>query len=221
MSAALSTKPVAVPISVPRTAPRRRSLAQGALAVLLIAGGALTAGYVVLRMGSTQDYLAVARPVQARAVITQDDLVVVRVNDAVGIEPITASKINLVIGKRAVMTLVPGTLLTAAQLTATAVPAPGHQLIGLGLEDDQMPKTRLKPGAQVLLVVLPESNAALGPGAGPTELVPPQTVSATVVDITLQEGGDTLVNVEIETGYGPTVAALAAEDRIVVTLVGG
>jgi hypothetical protein len=220
MSTAISSKPASAPIAVARQAPRRRSLAQGALAVLLIVSGALTAGYVVLRMGSTHDFLAVSRPVAARTEITLADLTVVRVNEAVGIDPIPAGKINQVVGKRAVMALVPGTLLTAAQLTANAVPAPGKQLVGLGLEEDQMPRVRLKPGARVLLVVLPEENAANDPNAPSVDLVPPPTIEGIVVDIAPQEGGDTLVNVEVDAGSAATVASLSAQDRIVVTLVG-
>jgi hypothetical protein len=220
MSTALSTKPAVGAIAVARTAPRRRSVAQGALAVLLIVGGALTAGYVVLRMGDTHDFLAVGRPVDARAEITRDDLISVRINDAVGLDPIPTSKIDQVIGKRAVMPLLPGTLLTAAQLTAVAVPAPGYQLIGLGLEDGQLPGSRLSAGVKVLLVVVPPVNV-IGAKDNASELVPPQTVAATVVDVTKPETGNkTLVNVEVATAYAPTVAALAANERIIVTLAG-
>jgi hypothetical protein len=221
MSTAVSTKPVAGTIAVARTAPRRRSVLQGALAVLLIVAGALTAGYVALRIGSTHDFLAVGRPVAARATITAADLVVVRVNEAVGLEPIAASKINSVIGKRAVMALVPGTLLTPKQLTATPVPGPGNQLIGLGLADDQMPKSRLRAGVAVLLVVLPETGSSANANAVSSDLVPPRTIVATVIDIAAAtRGSQTLVNVEVAAVDAPTVATLAAKNRIIIVLAG-
>ncbi|MEV6968963.1 flagellar biosynthesis protein FlgA, partial [Hamadaea sp. NPDC051192] len=74
MSTVATGKPPAPPLAVPRLAPRRRSFLQGALALLLIIAGALTAGYVVQRIGATHDYLAVARPVGAGAEIAAADL---------------------------------------------------------------------------------------------------------------------------------------------------
>ncbi|GAA1398697.1 SAF domain-containing protein [Catellatospora coxensis] len=208
----------AAPIPVPRTAPRRRSLAQGALAVLLIIVGALTAAYVAQRIGGTHDYLAMARPVGKGAQISREDLVVVRVNQAVGLRPIPAANAAQVIGKRAVMALVPGTLLTLDQVTETPVPAPGHQLIGLALGEDRMPSAaRLSVGAQVLLVVVPERTG--GPDA--PDLVPPRTVTATIVSLSPgTRSGRTVINVEVATVDAPSVAALAAADRIVLALDG-
>ncbi|MFC7243838.1 SAF domain-containing protein [Catellatospora aurea] len=209
----------AAPIPVPRTAPRRRSVAQGALAVLLIIVGALTAAYVAQRIGSTQDYLAMARPVGKGALIAREDLVVVRVNQAVGLRPILAANAARVIGKRAVMALVPGTLLTLDQVTETPVPAPGHQLIGIALGEDKMPSaSRLSVGAQVLLVVVPERGG--GSNDGP-DLVPPRTVTATIVQLAAgARSGQWVINVEVATVDAPSVAALAAGDRIVLVLDG-
>jgi hypothetical protein len=221
MSTATSTRPATGTLAVVRTAPRRRSIAQGALAVLLIVGGALTAGYVAQRMGSTHDFLAVARPIGAGAQLTAADLLTVRVNDAVGLRPIPAGRANTVIGKHAVMGLVPGTLLTMAQLTDSPIPSPGHQLIGLALDEDQMPGSRLAVGAAVLLVVIPDKNVAVGADPNAPDLVPPRTITATVVDITASSTkGQTLLNVEVATADAATVAALAADDRIVIALAG-
>jgi hypothetical protein len=195
---------------------------QGALAVLLIAAGALTAAYVAERMGSTQDFLAVARPVGAGGEIHAEDLIKVRINEAVGLRPIPASNAGDVIGKHAVMALVPGSLLTMEQLTDTPVPRPGHQLIGISLGENQLPGgTRIHAGSGVLLVVLPKNS----PGApGGTDLVPPRTIAATVVDIRPPAGdafrGSTLINLEVTTVDAPTVAALAAEGRLVIALAG-
>lgn len=220
MSIATSTRPAAAPLAVARNAPRRRSFAQGALAVLLIAAGALTAGYVVQRMGSTHDFLAVARPVGAGAEITSADLVVVRVNDAAGLRPVPAGRLNGVLGKHAMMALVPGTLLTDAQLTDVPIPSPGHQLIGLALEEDQIPGSRLSVGASALLVVIPQRNASIS-GEAPTDLVPPRTIEARIVDLTPSvTQGETLINIEVATVDAATVAALAADDRIVIALAG-
>jgi hypothetical protein len=197
---------------------------QGALAILLIVAGALTAGYVAQRMGSTHDFLGVGRSLGRGAQITADDLMIIRVNDAIGLKPIPASRAATVIGKHAVMALVPGTLLTMEQVTDIPIPAPGHQLIGLGLEEDQMPSSRLNVGVNVLLVVVPPKNQVVLPdkeGTTAADLVPPRTFNATVID--LKPGtkqGHMLMNVEVTTADAPTVAALASDDRIVIALAG-
>ncbi|WP_162907308.1 SAF domain-containing protein [Allorhizocola rhizosphaerae] len=204
-----------------KAAPRRRSVMQGALAVLLIVAGALTAGYVALRIGSTHDFLGVAKPVGKGAEIKADDLMVIRVNDAVGLKPIPLSRANTVVGKRAAVPLVPGTLLTPEQVTDHPVPAQGNQLLGLSLSEDRLPVARVKVGASVLLVVTPKKNSVGGSGENAGDLVPPRTIAGTVVDVkpgTRQ--GDTIVNVEVSTADAPTVAAMHAEDRIVLTLAG-
>ncbi|MCP2325348.1 hypothetical protein HDA40_003855 [Hamadaea flava] len=219
MSTVATGKPPAPPLAVPRLAPRRRSLLQGALALLLIIAGALTAGYVVQRIGATHDYLAVARPVGAGAEITAPDLVIVRVNSALGLRPIPAGQARDVVGKHAVMALVPGTLLTLDQLTDDAIPGPGKQLVGLLLKEDRMPATRVRIGASAVLVVIPDKTALSAQNT--PELVPPRTIAARVTDVKPgHTEGETLVNVEVATADAPTVAAMAADDRIALALTG-
>jgi hypothetical protein len=212
------------PISVAKAAPRRRSVMQGALAVLLIVAGALTAAYVAQRVGSTQDFLGVARRVEAGAQIQAADLIKVRINEAVGLRPIPAGQAASVIGKHAVMALVPGSLLTMEQVAVTSIPRPGHQLLGVSLNDDQLPAGgRVKAGASVLLVVLPKKTP--GSEDPDADIVPPRTISATIIDIRPPTAGSgtrgvTLLNVEVVTADAPAVAALAAENRIIVALAG-
>lgn len=219
MSIATTTRTPAAPMTVPRTAPRRRSVMQGALAVLLIIVGALTAGYVAQRIGTTHNYLAVARPVGAGQEITSSDLIVVRVNSAIGLRPVPADRADRIVGKHAVMALVPGSLITLDQVTDNPVPKPGFQIVGLKLKEGLVPQSRMDVGAPVVLVVVPDK---LLPTTGDTpavDLTPPRTFAGTVVDV--QPGnteGDTLVNVEVSTADAPAAAALAADDRIAVVL---
>ncbi|MBV1851735.1 SAF domain-containing protein [Catellatospora tritici] len=208
------------PIGVARSAPRRRSWAQGSLAVLLIVLGALTAGYVVMRMGSTHDFLAVGVPVGAGAEIRAADLVIVRVNDAAGLKPIPAEQAANVVGKRALMALVPGSLITMDQITDTPVPGPGMELVGIALDEDRMPTlSRIPVGASVLIVLKPADRPA--GEAGTPELVPPRTITAKIIDrIAGTKVGQTILNVEVATADAPTVALAAADKRLVLTLDG-
>jgi hypothetical protein len=221
MTTATTTRPPATPMAVARTAPRRRSIMQGALAELLIVAGALTAGYVVLRMGTTHDFIAVSRQIDAFAEINANDLVVVRVNEAVGLKPVPVSDLSKIVGMYAKMQLVPGTLLSMDQLTAEPIPAPGFQLVGMSLDEGHLPGGRLSVGANVLLVVIPLKASVANPDRGADDLVPPRTIVATVVDVTPStKQGETLVNVQVATADAPTVATLSADDRIVLALTG-
>lgn len=218
MSIATTTRTPAATVAVPRSAPRRRSVAQGALAVLLIVIGALTAGYVAQRIGTTHNYLAVARPVGAGQEITAGDLIVVRVNDALGLRPVPSDRAREVVGKRAVMALVPGTLITLEQVTDNPIPRPGYQIVGLRLKEGLVPQGRVAIGDPVVLVVVPDKLVATADTPA-VDLAPPRTFAGTVVDVEPgNTDGDTLVNVEVATADAPAAAALAADDRIALLL---
>lgn len=218
MSIATTTRTPATTITVPRSAPRRRSVMQGALAVLLIIIGALTAGYVAQRIGTTHNYLAVARPVGAGQEITAGDLIIVRVNSALGLRPVPADQADQIVGKHALMALVPGSLITLDQVTDNPVPKPGHQIVGLKLKEGLVPQGRIDIGDPVILVVVPDKLLPTVDTPA-VDLTPPRTFAGTVVDVNPgNTEGDTLVNVEVTTADAPAAAALAAEDRIALLL---
>src|SRR5436305_1323855 len=123
--------PAAAPVG---RLPRRRRWGMYAVGVVLVVIGAVLAYLFVVTAGVTRPYLAVNRTVPYGAVIGTDDLTVVDVNPAAGLQPIPASQRDQVIGKHAAADLFPGTLLTRAQLTDLAIPAPGQQLVGIELK---------------------------------------------------------------------------------------
>jgi len=162
--------------------------------------------------------IAVARPIGAGQEITSNDLIIVRVNNALGLRPVPADRADEVVGKHAVMPLVPGALLTMDQVTDNPIPRPGYQIVGLKLKEGLVPQGRLTIGAAVVLVVVPDKTLpALETPA--VDLTPPRTFAGTVVDVEPgNTDGDTLVNVEVTTADAPAAAALAADDRIAVLL---
>jgi len=191
---------------------------QGALAVLLIVLGALTAGYVAQRIGTTHNYLAVARPIGAGQEITSGDLIIVRVNAALGLRPVPAGRADEIVGKHAVMALVPGSLITMDQVTDSPIPKPGYQIVGLKLKEGLVPQSRMDVGDAVILVVVPDKLSAVTDTPA-VDLAPPRTFTGTVVDVGPgNTEGDTLVNVEVTTADAPAAAALAADDRIALLL---
>ncbi|MBQ1076767.1 flagellar biosynthesis protein FlgA [Micromonospora sp. C31] len=214
-----AASPVAAPYAIPRVAPQRRwRPALVWLAVALVAAGGLIAAAVLRKVGTTAEYLAVSTTVEVGSVIDRSDLSTVRITVDPALKPIRASAADQVIGRFAAVALVPGTLLTQAQLTDTAVPGQGQQLVGLSLPQERLPAERVKPGAEVLLVVTADD----GPVANQQQTAAPMSIKATVVDVRAgAKEGTTLLNVAVAERDGPLVASRAAAGRIVVALTTG
>lgn len=218
MPAPTRTASAVAPIPVPRRAPQRH-MRPGlvALAVALIAVGGLAAAYAVTLVGSTRTYLAVARPVAVGAALVPADVTTVRITTDPGLRPISATNVDRVVGRHAAVALVPGTLLTGDQLTDVPIPGPGQSLVGLGLPEDRLPASRVKPGSAVTLVATTQTSGVVQPDS--TSTGPPPTFPAVVVDV--RKGvrdGTLLINVTVSKADAATVAALAASDRIVIVL---
>ncbi|MEU8315006.1 SAF domain-containing protein [Micromonospora sp. NPDC049033] len=214
-----TASPVAAPYAIPRVAPQRRwRPALVWLAVALVAAGGLIAAAVLRKVGTTAEYLAVSTRVEVGSVIDRSDLSTVRITVDPALKPIRASAADDVIGKYAAVAMVPGTLLTQAQLTDTAVPGQGQQLVGLSLPQERMPAERVKPGADVLLIVTADD----GPVSNQQHTAAPISIKATVVDVRAgAKEGTTLLNVAVAERDGPLVASRAAAGRIVVALTTG
>jgi hypothetical protein len=181
--------------------------------------GAVGAYLLVVTAGVTHPYLAVSRDVPYGAAIGPNDLTVVHVNAAAGLQPIPASERDQVVGKHAATDLVPGTLLTRAQLTDRAIPAPGEQLVGIELKPAQVPARTLEAGDAVVLVIVPAANLAGVPDPNASAPVRPESIRATVVSATPPAtNGNVRVDVAVNQADGPIVAAMAAAGRIVVVL---
>lgn len=209
--------PAPVPAPLGRL-PRRRRWGIVALGIILVAVCAVVAYLLVVTAQVTRPYLAVSHQIPYGATITADDLTVVNVNPAAGLQPIPAADRTQVIGKHAAADLFPGTTLTRAQLTDRAIPAPGEQLVGIELKPAQAPVRTLKAGDSVLVVILPSASLVGVPdpkgGATRTESVK-ATVAAASPPAT---NGNVRVDVAVSQGDGPNVAAMAAAGRIAIVL---
>ena len=199
--------------------PRRRRWGLVAVGVVLVVVGAVVAYLLVVTTGVTHSYLAVSRNVPYGPAIGPNDLSVVNVNAAAGLDPIPASERDQVIGKHAATDLFPGTLLTRAQLTDRAIPAPGEHLVGIELKPAQVPARTLKPGDPVVLVIVPAANLAGVPDPNPSASAKPESIRATVAAATPPAtNGNIRVDVAVNQADGLKVAAMAAAGRIVVVV---
>ncbi|MCF6735526.1 SAF domain-containing protein [Blastococcus sp. KM273129] len=195
---------------------RRRRPALLALAVSMVVLGALGATYLATSLGQTTAVIAIGREVPWGQTLTAADLVEARISADPALEPIPYVDRDQVIGLVAATTLRPGSLLTRNALTDQRLPAPGQQLIGVGVSLVQLPTTPLRPGDDVLLVPV-----AAGGAPATTEGVP-SVVEATVVK-SGPPGTDGLrvVDVLVDAADGPDVAARAAAGLIAIVVVAG
>ncbi|MGC4745183.1 SAF domain-containing protein [Micromonospora sp. DT201] len=207
------TGSVDAPVSPPKVV-RQRRVRPGllGLAVLLIALGGLGAAFAVTSVRATGSYLAVARDVEVGREISASDLVTVQVAGGQGLRPVPAGRLDEVVGKRAAVALVPGTLLTLGQITDDPLLGPGQQQIALGLKTAQVPARQLHPGDKVLLVSTPDrSNTGQADTAG-------TRFPATVIDMVSPASDDKVLYLALSTRDVPAVVALAAQERLAVVL---
>ncbi|GIJ56150.1 SAF domain-containing protein [Virgisporangium aurantiacum] len=207
------------PLTPPRTLGQRRTRWNAlALAVCLMALGGLLSGFAFLTATRIQSCLAVSRAVAAGATISTSDLRTVQITVAPGLLPIKAKNIRDAVGKRAAVTLVPGTLLTAAQITDEALVRPDQRQVGVGLPANRMPARTLHPGDRVQLVSTP-------PEAANASAAPVLRFDATVVDLSGRGGTGVdgwVVHVAVAERDATAVVTLAAQSRLTIVLrVGG
>lgn len=198
------------PVSPPKIV-RQRRMRPGllGLAVLLIALGGLGSAFAVTSVRATGSYLAVARDVPVGTVLTADDLVTVQVAGGQAISPVPANQLDQVIGLRAAVALVPGSLLTPAQLTNEPMIGPDQQQIALGLRAEQVPARQLHPGDKLLLVGTPGRN-------GGNDAV--TRFESTVIDVAPNDRSGVILYLALASRDVPAVVTLAAENRIAVVL---
>jgi SAF domain len=197
--------------------PRRRSPAMVSIGVILVVLGALGAWrFVGVAAAGTHPYIAVFKPVPIGATITADDLQVVKITSAAGLNPIPADEAREVIGKHAKVQLVPGTLLTPDELTDAGSPSNGQALVGLQLKPNQRPSRTLRPGEKVTLIETPDPSATnADPSSAPTW-------PATVLDVAkAADDGTQVVDVIVDASNVSPIATMGNAGRIVAVLVPG
>jgi hypothetical protein len=180
----------------------------GILAVL----GALGALWLVSSAGDRVSVVALARDVPYGAVITEADLQVVNVSVDPALDVVPADRLSDAIGAVATVGLTSGALLTNGALGAERPPTAGEVMVGVAVPSGRMPTERLSAGDTVLVVETPAND-----GESPTDL--PRTVRATVVRAGEPDiNGLTVVDVTVDDGDGPALAALSATGRIALVL---
>lgn len=144
-----------------RAARRRRRLPFVALGGLLVIVCVLGFAYGAVRLGDRVQVLAVARPVAAGQAFTAADLRSVSAAEDPNVPLLLAAQASDVVGRTAVVPLLPGTLLTPSLVGNAAFPPVGKVSASVAVKPGQYPQS-LAAGARVLVYVSTGSSTTQG-----------------------------------------------------------
>lgn len=199
------------PASSPRRLPsvrRERKPALAALALLLIAGGALLTAYLVIQMGGRVSAIQVKAAVGAGQQIPAAALEEIQIASDTQVSYLPWTDAGEATRRYAKVDLVPGTLLIADMTTVESNGlAPGKAIVGLSLKDGQVPAA-IGEGSRVQVIYVPGDDGAVDAGRVLADRAVVKSLSSS------QASGTTLVDVVIDKGVAATVSAYASAGRI-------
>jgi hypothetical protein len=174
--------------------------------------------FVGLQLASTdrQPVLAVARPIEAGATISDADLVVAQVSADPSLSPIPLSAKSTVVGRTAAIDLAPGTLVVASSLGEASVVAEGEALVGVEVPAAAAPVGALRAGDRVQLVEVPRPGEAT---SNESSSVIAQGRVLRVAAVGTGTATTTQLSVIVPTTAGPSVASASAGQRIALVVI--
>lgn len=195
----------------PPRMPARRNPRWIALGLVAICLGGLLAYGIYSRVTTEATVLGVTHTVYRGQTLAAGDLTPITVSGTSELNTVPSDQLDQLVGKQAVYDLVEGSLVPAEAVSEVPTPGRGRAVVGLKLAQGRAPANLLNPGSPVRLVALPpagNSPAAEDVDAG-------KTYAARVVDASPgADGTSTLVNVDLPADRAPTVALLAAQERV-------
>ena len=187
--------------------------------VLLVLGCALAFTDASLHLGSREEVLVVAQPVAAGQVLTAADVRVARVSTGSGLVVVLAGNEATVVGRRAAVALVPGSLLTVAEVGSPPAVGSGFDVVAVGLKPGAYPP-ELAAGDRVQIVPVTSTSAG---GTGTAGVTSGSPVGATVLSIEAASSDSdtpTVFSLQVSTGDADEVASLAAAGQASLVQVG-
>ena len=148
-------------------APRERRPALAALAVLLIIGGALGAGFLVIQSGKRVAAIEISRQIGAGQQIPLSALQQVQITAGSGLAYVPWAEASQVARYFTVATIPPGTLLTREMVTTTGTSVAGRAVLGLALKDGQLPHG-LQDGDHIDIYQVSDAQETCPGGSGGT-----------------------------------------------------
>lgn len=216
LDAPRSSGTTALPVNGAPTGPvirRRISVPRVLLATLLILGFALAGAVVANQVDTRMPVLAAARDIAAGQVITDADLVVVRVAAESGVATVPDTQRATVAGRTASMPVAAGTLLHDGQLGELAWPAAGQSVIAVAVKPGRAP-AGLTAGSPVTVLMAPVAGVSGGEPAAAGSVV---QARATVVSVeqAADQSGQQIVSLLLAGNDATKIASAAGEAALI------
>lgn len=190
---------------------RRTAHILGAVALLVVFG--LAAVFVVHAVQTQNRVVQVRTDLSRGEVIKITDLGEVTVGSVQGVSTVPAAELPTLVGQRAAVDLVQGSLLPQGAVTHVAVPAAKQSLVGLRLDQGRMVIGDVTPQARLRLVVTaPQGGDPTFKDSNSSRQFPAVLISSAAA----LDGAATLINVQVAQPDAALVAQLAATNRIAV-----
>lgn len=197
----------------PPRMPGRRNPKWIALGIVALCLGGLLSFAIYSNVVTERTVVAMSQTVYRGEVIERADLTRIIVQGDTFPDAVPSGRQDQLVGQRAAFDLPAGSVLASSSVTATTLPTPGNAVVGLKLATGRAPDGLLIPSAPIRLVALPPAAE----NGGSNDKLTGKTYSARVVDQAPgADGTSIVVNVEVKGGIAPTIATLAAQDRIAV-----
>jgi len=212
------------------SAPRERKPALAALAVLLVALGAVAAGYLVISAGHRVGAVEITQEVGQGQRIPASAIKEVQIASNTGINYVAWQYANRVAGVYAAVQIPAGTLLTPAMTTATNNLAAGKVRVGLSLKPGQAPADLLiGQTVEAIGVGTGSGCGAAGAGGGGTGTgngtgpgVPITTGTiASVTGSTASNGSTAAVTLAVPSADAGVLACYASAGDVAIALTPG
>jgi SAF domain len=198
----------------PARIPSRRSPRWIALGLVALCLGALLSYVIYTRVVTETAVVMMARTVYRGTTIQATDLTVTRLSGESVSQTVPASRLAGLVGQRAVFDLPQGAILTPGAIDDVLIPAQGRAVVGVKLATGRAPSALLLPASPVRLVALP---AASGGQQATTDKLAGKSWDGIVLDQSPgPDGASIVINVDVPAEQAPSIAMLAAQDRLVV-----
>ena len=198
---------------------RRRQLPFVVLGVVLVLGCALAFAETALRTGSREEVLVVTQPVAAGQILSSGDLNVAKVSTGSGVSVVDAEQESSVLGRRTVVPLVAGALLTSSEVGNAAGLDGNDDVVAVGLKAGAFPP-ELAAGDRVEIVPVTSSSST---GSGTASDSSGSPIGATVLSVepaSADAETPTVFSLQVAASDAGEVAELAAADQASLVEVG-
>jgi hypothetical protein len=209
------------------SAPRERKPALAALAVLLVALGAVAAGYLVISAGHRVGAVEITAEVGQGQQIPASAIKEVQINADSDVHYVAWQFANRVTGVFAAVQIPAGTLLTPSMTTATSNLTAGKVEVGLSLKPGQAP-TNLLIGQTVQAFPVGNGSGcaggASGTGTGATATPGESITTGTIVSVigtTSTNGSTAAVTLAVPSTDAGILACYASAGDVAIALTPG